>query len=86
MQPYSSTDMTTAWKKSHFILSEISDSCMIDIFSKAVHAFALHFLTSFSADEILLPMYVNLSTYFLFNMEMSPSGLKHMNSISSEFT
>ena len=37
---------------------------MIDNLSIGVHAFALHMLTSFSVDEILLPRYVNWSINF----------------------
>ena len=37
VQPYSSTNIATAGKKSHFILSERSGFCMINNLSKAVH-------------------------------------------------
>ena len=40
-------DMTAAWKKLHFILS--------DSLSIAVHAFTNHVLVLFSIDEMLLP-------------------------------
>ena len=72
---YSRMDMSAAWKKLHFILSDNSDFPMIDNLSIAVHTFTSHILMSFSVDEMLLPRYVNLSTNFrepLFNMEISP--------------
>ena len=51
---YSSTDMVTAWKNSHFILSERSDFHMVDYLSIAVHVLPMCMLTSLSVDEILL--------------------------------
>ena len=54
----------TAWKKSYFILSLISDFHMIAYLTIAVHTFTWCILTSFSVDEILLPRYVNWSTKF----------------------
>ena len=39
VHPYSSIDMTAAWKKLHFILSVRSDFHMIDSLSIAVHDF-----------------------------------------------
>ena len=62
---------------------------MIDNLSIAVHAFASHILMSFSIDEMLFTMYVNLPTYFReppFSVEMSPFLLKHMYSILSAYT
>ena len=62
---------------------------MIDNLSIAVYAFPRCMLTSFSVDEILLPWYVNLSTYFrglLHKVEMASSRLKHMNSALFAFT
>ena len=64
VHPYSSIDMTTAYKKLHFILSVQSDFHMTDSLSITVHAFASHILTSFSVDETLLPRQVNLSISF----------------------
>ena len=58
--PYSS--IHTAWKKSRFILSVWSDLQMTDDLSTTVYTFAR--LISFSADEILLLGYMNLSTNF----------------------
>ena len=58
VHPYSSIDMATVWKKSHFILSERSDFHMLI----AVHTFAMCLLTPFSVAEILLSRYVNCST------------------------
>ena len=55
VHPYSSIDMTAAWKKLRFILSVRSDFHMTDSLSISVHAFASHVLMSFSFDEILLP-------------------------------
>ena len=62
--PYCSTDATTAWKKSRFILLDTSDFHLIESLSIAVHVFTRHILTSLSVDETLLPRYVNLSTNF----------------------
>ena len=81
VQPYSSTDSTTAWKNCRFNLSVRSDFHMIDDLFVADHAFPIHVLTSLSVDEILLPRYVNCSTGFRglpLSMEMSPFFLKHM--------
>ena len=64
VQPYSSTDTTTAWKNFRFSLSESSDLHMTDNLFVADHAFAIRVLTSLSVDEILLPRYVNGSTGF----------------------
>ena len=65
---HSSIDITTGWKKSHFILWDRSDFHMIDSLSITVYAFAKHILTSLSVDETLLLRYVNLST----NLRGSP--------------
>ena len=56
---YSSTDTDTTWKKSCFILSDRSDFHAPNNLSIAVNAIAMSILTSLSADEILLPGYVN---------------------------
>ena len=64
VQPYSSTDTATAWKKFRFILSIKSDFYMINDQSIAVHAFPMRILTSLSVDEILLPRYVKWSSNF----------------------
>ena len=52
MHPYSSMDMTAAWKKLHFILSDFH---MTDNLSIANHAFPIHLLMPFSVDETPLP-------------------------------
>ena len=54
VHPYSSIDMTAAWKKLGFILSVRSDFHMIDSLLIAVHAFVSHMSMSFSVDETLL--------------------------------
>ena len=87
--PYGRIDMTAAWKKLRFILSDMSDFHMIDNLLTTVHAFAIHTLTSFSVHMTLPPMYVNLSTSFRelsFSVPMSPLWAKHMYSILSTFT
>ena len=89
VHPYSSTVIATAWKKSHFILSDRSDFHMINNLLIAVHTFTRQMLTSHSVDEILLPRCVNLSTNFIglpLKMEMITSCLKHMNSVLFVFT
>ena len=76
---YSTIDTITAWKKSHFILSDWSDFHMINSLSMVAYAFTRHILTSLSVDEMLLPRYMNLSTNFRglpFRVEMTPSWLK----------
>ena len=50
--PCSSTDTTTAWKKSFFILSERSNFDMLINLSIAIHA--LWMLTLLTVDEIML--------------------------------
>ena len=75
VRPYNSTNIVTAWKKSRFMLSVISDFHMTDNLSIAVHAFSMPMLTSLSAEEILLPMYVNSSTSFRvlpFKVDVAP--------------
>ena len=60
--PYSSTDLTTVWKNSHFILSGRSDFHTVDNLPIVVRAFPMQKMTSLSVDEILLPRYMNWST------------------------
>ena len=62
---------------------------MIDNLLVAVHTFASLILMSFSVDETLLQMCVNLSTNFRepqFREDMSPFSLKHMYSVLFAFT
>ena len=54
VHPYSSIDVTAAWKKLRFILSVRSDLHIIDSLLIAVHAFIYLALMSFSV-EMLLP-------------------------------
>ena len=70
MQPYSSTDMGTAWKNTHLFYHIINN------LSIAVHSFPMCILTLLSVDEILLLRYINWSTNFIglkSNMEMAIS-------------
>ena len=86
---YSRIDMTAAWRKLRFILSDRFDFNMTDTLLVAVHAFTSHTLMSFSVDETLLQRLVNLSTSFRepsFSMEMSPFLLKRMYSVLSALT
>ena len=55
VHPYSSIDVTAAWKKLHFILSIRSDFHIIDSLLIAVHAFVNLVSMSFSVDSTLLP-------------------------------
>ena len=64
VHPYIRMDTTDAWKKLRFILSDWCDFHMINNLSIAVHAIAKCLLMSFSVDEMLLPMYVDLSINF----------------------
>ena len=78
VQPYSSIDVTAAWKKLRFILSVRSDFHIIDSLLIAVHAFVSLVSMSFSVDSALLPWYVNLSTSLRgvpSRVEMSPVWL-----------
>ena len=83
VHPYSSMDMTAAWKKLCFILLDRSDfhlidnlslaDYLIDNLSLADHAFA--YWCHFFIDKTLLPRKMNLSTSFKgppFSVEMSP--------------
>ena len=54
VHPYTSMDMTAAWKKLRFILSDRSDFLMTDSLSINVHAFANLVFMPFSVDEMLL--------------------------------
>ena len=84
-----SIDITVAWKKFRFILSDRSDFYTIDSLSIAVYAFARRIVMSLSVDETLLLRYGNLSTNFRelpFRVEMSLSWLQHMYSVLSAFT
>ena len=62
VQPYSSTDTTTAWKNCLFNLSVRFDFHTTDNLFIAAHAFPIRALTSFSVEEMLLPKYLNCST------------------------
>ena len=76
VHPYSSTDMATAWKNSHFISLDGLNLHIIDNLSIAVYALPMYILTLLSVDGILLPRYVNWSTNFRglpFYVEMAPS-------------
>ena len=55
VHPYSSINLTAAWKKLRFILSVRFDFHMIESLSIAVHAFVSRVSMSFSVDETLLP-------------------------------
>ena len=57
VHPYSSFDISVAWKNMRVILSDRSDFQMNDSLSIAFYAFASHVLISFSVDETLLPIY-----------------------------
>ena len=75
VHPYSSIDVTAAWKKLRFILSVRSDFDIIDSLLIAVRAFVNLVSMSFSVDSTLLPRYVNLSTSLSgvpSRVEMSP--------------
>ena len=79
MHPYSSIDVTAAWKKLRFILSVRSDFHIVDSLLIAVHAFVNLVSMSFSVDSTLLPRYVNLSTSLRgvpSRVEMSPERLE----------
>ena len=55
----------------------------------ALNAFTMRIFTSLSVDGILLPSYVNWFTHFRdlsFNVEIAPSGLKHIKFVLSPFT
>ena len=89
VHPYSNIDTTAAWKKFCFYLSDKTGFDMIDRVLIALPAFAMSILISLSVDETLLPRYVNLSTNFRkppFEVEMSPSWLKHIQSVLFAFT
>ena len=78
VHPYSSIDVTAAWKKLRFILSVRSDFHIVDSLLIAVHAFVNLVSMSFSVDSTLLPRYVNLSTSLRgvpSRVEMSPVRL-----------
>ena len=88
VHPYGRIDMTTAWKKLHFILSEKFDFHMIDNLSIPVHAFVICILIS-SVDVKQLLRCAKLSTSFRAppnSVEMSPFGLKYMYSVFSGLT
>ena len=55
VHPYSSIDVTTAWKKLRSILSVRSDFHIIDSLLIAVHAFINLVSIPFSVDATLLP-------------------------------
>ena len=61
---------------------------MTDKMSIAIYAFHMHMLRPLSVDKILLPRYVEWSTKFSglpFDIEMSISCLKYLNSVLPEF-
>ena len=78
----------TAWKNFHFILSERLDLQMVDNLFIVVYAFPKNMLISLSKDEILQLRYMKWYFNFrglIFNIEMAPSYLKHMNFILSTY-
>ena len=86
---YSRIDTSTAWKKFSFILSDRSDFHTIGSLSITIHVFAMRIMVSLSVDEILLPRHMNSFTNFKeppFRVELSPSWLKHLYSVLSDFT
>ena len=89
VNPYSSIDITAAWKKLRFILSVRFDFHMTNSLLIAVHAFVGHVSMSLLLDQTLLPRKVNLSSSFRElppNVEMSPVRLKLMNSVLCALT
>ena len=89
VDPYSSTDTTTAWKKFHLNLSDRSDFHITHCQLLAAHAFTKCILTSFSVDETQLPRYMKVSTDFMklpFRLEMGLSWFKHMYTVLFVFT
>ena len=52
--PHGYMDMTAAWRKLHFILSNRSYFHMTESLSIAIHTFVSHVLMSFPVDEMLL--------------------------------
>ena len=79
VHPYSSTDTTSAGKKSRFILSVRSKFHMIGNYSITVHVFPVRMLTLVSVDKMLLLRYVKWSTNFkgsLYNVQIVPSCFK----------
>ena len=64
MQPYNSTDASTAWINSLFVLSEKSDFHMVDNLLIAVHASPMRMLISLSVDKLLLMRYMIWTTNF----------------------
>ena len=62
VEPYRSTDSTTAVKKCLFMVFDRSDFHMGSSLLSADHAFPFRILISLSVDLILLPKYVNSVT------------------------
>ena len=90
VHPYSSINITTAWKK-NCVLFYWSGLTFIRLitYQLAVHAFASCMSISFSVDETLLLRQVNLSTSFRgppFSVEMLLLWLKRMYSVSFMLT
>ena len=83
VHPYSSIDMTAAWKKLHFILSVRSDFHMTDSLSIAVHAFVSHVSMSFSVDEIIIihskQMYLRATILNTNNLVIRQLFLSHID-------
>ena len=78
MHPYSSIDVTAAWKKLRFILSVRSDFHIIDSLLIAVHAFVNLVSMSFSVDSMLL--IPNYAVVFRFGRVYLPVSLCHQRS------
>ena len=71
VNPYSSIDTTTAWKKMHFILSDRAVFHMTDSLSMAIHGFVSRVLISFSEDGTLLQPTQNSQVYSLLSFHCS---------------
>ena len=88
VHPYNGIDTTTAWKISCYIFQDRSEFHMINSLLIEIHTFTRRILISVSVDEILLPIYVNLSTNFRelpFRVEKALSWLKELYSIWPTF-
>ena len=74
MHPYSSIDVTAAWKKLRFILSVRSDFHIVDSLLIAVHAFVNLVSMSFSVDSTTNHIYLSiyLSILICFHLSISP--------------
>ena len=85
VSPYSSTETTTAWKNSHFILSERSDFSIINNFPIEVHT-SIWTLTKCMEKKARWELHENATYYFQQTLEAALHKTVTLQPLSSNLT